>query len=62
MGHSGILESPSTTANQRCPDKAKPKETILALRAMGWSYREIARGVGLQRTKVGQIVRTMARE
>jgi DNA-directed RNA polymerase specialized sigma24 family protein len=33
------------------------KETILALRAAGWSYREIAREVGLHWTRVGQILK-----
>jgi len=37
----------STAANGRNPDKAKLKETILALRALDWSYREIAGEVGL---------------
>jgi hypothetical protein len=49
--------SASTAANQRHPDKAKLKETILALRAQGWTYRQIAREVGLHWTRVGQIVR-----
>ena len=44
-------------ANLRNPDKAKLKETILALRALGWSYREIAEEVGLHWTRVGQIVK-----
>ena len=43
------------TAN---PDKAKLKETIRALRDLGWSYREIGREVGLHWTRVGQIVRS----
>jgi hypothetical protein len=37
---------PSTAANQRYPDQAKLKETILALHAAGWSYRQIVREVG----------------
>jgi transcriptional regulator len=41
----------------RNPDKAKLKETILALREAGWSYRQIGREVGLHRTRVGQILR-----
>jgi hypothetical protein len=49
--------SPSTVANQQYPDKAQLKKTILALRAQGWSYREIAREVGLHWTRVGQILR-----
>ncbi|MBN1449820.1 MAG: helix-turn-helix domain-containing protein [Anaerolineales bacterium] len=50
---------PSTVANQRNPDKAKLKTTTLALRAQGWSYREIAAEVGLHRMRVGQIVKSM---
>jgi hypothetical protein len=49
--------SPSTAANERNPDKAKLKETILALRAGGWSYRQIGREVGLHWTRVGQILK-----
>src|SRR5690554_4275292 len=45
--------SPSTAANGRYPDKTHLKEMILALRAAGWSYREIAREVGLHWTRVG---------
>jgi DNA-directed RNA polymerase specialized sigma24 family protein len=41
----------------RNPDKAKLKEIILALRAAGWSYRQIGREVGLHWTRVGQILR-----
>jgi len=54
--------SPSAVANERYPDKTKLKETILALRDLGWSYREIGREVGLHWTRVGQIVRNMARD
>jgi len=49
--------SPSIAASQRNPDKAKLKETILALRALGWSYREIAAEVGIHWTRVGQIAK-----
>ena len=49
--------SPSTAASDRNPDKAKLNETILALRAAGWSYRQIAREVGLHWTRVGQILK-----
>jgi hypothetical protein len=49
--------SPSTVANQRYPDKAQLKETILALRAAGRSYRQIGREVGLHWTRVGQILK-----
>jgi DNA-directed RNA polymerase specialized sigma24 family protein len=38
------------------------KETILALHAQGWSYREIAREVGLHWTRVGQIVKDVERK
>jgi hypothetical protein len=48
---------PSAAANQRYPDKAQLKETVLALREMGWSYRQIGREVGLHWTRVGQIVK-----
>ena len=47
--------SPSVAGNQRNPDKAKLKETILALRAAGWSYRQIAREV-VHWTPGGQIL------
>jgi hypothetical protein len=33
------------------------KETILMLREMGWSYRQIGREVGLHWTRVGQILK-----
>lgn len=48
--------------NQRNPDKAKLKETILALREMGWSYRQIGREVGLHWTRVGQILKSSKNE
>jgi hypothetical protein len=54
--------SPSTAANERNPDKAKLKETILVLREMGWSYRQIGREVGLHWTRVGQILRQAGKE
>jgi hypothetical protein len=41
------------------PDKTELKETILALRAEVWSYREIGRGAGLHWTRVGQILKTL---
>jgi DNA-binding NarL/FixJ family response regulator len=44
-------------ANRRNPNKAKLKETILVLCAQGWSYQEIAREVGLRRTRAEQIVK-----
>jgi hypothetical protein len=42
---------------QKYSDKAEQKCVILELRALGWSYREIAREVDLHWTRVGQIVR-----
>jgi DNA-directed RNA polymerase specialized sigma24 family protein len=54
--------SASAAANQGYPDKAKMKETILALRAEGWSYRQIAREVGLHWTRVGQILKDIERK
>jgi hypothetical protein len=39
------------------PDKAEQRRVILALRALGWSYREIAEEVGLHWTRVGQILK-----
>ncbi len=53
--------SSSTAANGRYPDKTHLKETILVLRAAGWSYREIAREVGLHWTRVGQILKSTKR-
>jgi hypothetical protein len=38
------------------------KETILALREMGWSYRQIGREVGLHWTRVGQILKDANRK
>jgi hypothetical protein len=52
--------SPSTATDQRNPNKAKLKETVLALRAAGWSYREIGREVGLHWTRIGQILKRTA--
>jgi len=53
--------SPSIAASQRNPDKEKLKATILALRALGWIYREIGRDVGLHWTRVAQIVKRAQR-
>jgi hypothetical protein len=54
--------SASTAADLRHPDKAKLKETILALRAAGWSYRQIGREVGLHWTRIGQILKDIERK
>lgn len=59
--HTHEFELPVVT-NQRNPNKAKLKETILALRVLGWSYREIANEVGLHWTRVGQILRDIERK
>ena len=48
---------PSTAADLKYPDKGQLRETIVALRAEGWSYREIGREVGVHWTRVGQIVK-----
>jgi len=44
---------------QKYSDKTEQKRVILELRALGWSYREIAAEVGLHWTRVGQILREM---
>jgi hypothetical protein len=44
--------------NQLHPDKAQLRNTILALRAQGMSYRKIALRVGLHWTRVQQIVKS----
>lgn len=54
--------SASESGKQRNPDKTKLKETIMALREMGWSYRQIGREVGLHWTRVGQILRDIERK
>jgi hypothetical protein len=43
--------------DRKYPNKAEQKHVILELRALVWSYREIAEEVGLHWTRVGQIVR-----
>jgi hypothetical protein len=48
----------SIVANRSNPDKAKRQETILVLRAAGWSYRQIGREAGLHWTRVGQIIKS----
>jgi hypothetical protein len=55
---SDLPVSPSTAANQRYPDKAQLKETILVLREAGRSYRHIARDMGLHWTRVGQVIKS----
>jgi hypothetical protein len=49
-------------ADLQNPDKARLKETVLALRAAGWSYRQIGRQVGLHWTRVGQILKGLKTE
>jgi hypothetical protein len=45
------------TNAQKYSDKAEQRRVILALREMGWSYRQIGHEVGLHWTRVGQILR-----
>jgi hypothetical protein len=47
----------SSITDLKYPDKVQLREQIVALRAEGWSYREIAREVGLHWTRVGQILK-----
>jgi hypothetical protein len=57
--HTLEFDLPVPAANDRkYPDKAEQKRVILALRALGWSYREIANEVGLHWTRVGQILKS----
>jgi DNA-directed RNA polymerase specialized sigma24 family protein len=48
--------------NRKYPDKTAQKQVILALRAQGWSYREIAEEVGLHWTRVGQILKRIEKQ
>jgi hypothetical protein len=48
----------STESDLRNPDKEKLRTDILAMRANGMSYRQIAREVGLHWTRVQQIVKS----
>lgn len=43
-------------------DKSEQRRVILELRALGWSYREIADEVGLHWTRVGQILKSAQRK
>jgi len=47
----------SADRNRKYSDKAEQKGVILELRALGWSYREIAAEVGLHWTRIGQILK-----
>ena len=61
--HTLEFDLPVPAANDRkYPNKAEQKRVILALRALGWSYREIAEEVGLHWTRVGQILRQICQE
>ena len=51
----------SATDKRKYPDKAEQRRVILALRAQGWTYREIAEEVGLHWTRVGQILKSANR-
>lgn len=46
----------STESDLRNPDKAQLQDDILAMRADGMSYRQIAREVGIHFTRVQQII------
>jgi DNA-binding NarL/FixJ family response regulator len=52
----------SADSNRKYPNKTEQKQVILDLRALGWSYREIAEEVGIHWTRVGQIVRQTDKE
>ena len=54
-----IPVSPSIEADSRHPDKEKLREAILTLRALGMSYRETGREVGLHWTWIGQILKIL---
>jgi hypothetical protein len=61
--HEFVVPSPlSSSPNTLYADKAILRAKIFELRAEGWSYREIARKVGLHWTRVGQILRNMAHD
>jgi hypothetical protein len=49
----------STESNLRNPDKEQLRADILALRAGGRSYRQIAQAVGLHWTRVQQIINSV---
>jgi hypothetical protein len=48
---------PSTSTDDRHPDKAILRDKIMMLRDRGMSYREIGERLGLHWTHVGQIVK-----
>ena len=47
----------SSNPNTLYADKTELRAKIFELRAEGWSYREIAREVGVHWTRVGQILK-----
>lgn len=51
----------AAASKQKYSDKAEQKRVILELRALGWSYRDIANEVGLHWTRVGQILKQIGR-
>jgi hypothetical protein len=53
-----LAQSGIAIATRRNPDKELLHATILALRAQGMSYREIAEEVGLHWTRIQQIVKS----
>lgn len=61
--HKLTFELPVFPSNaQKYTDKTEQRRVIMALRAQGWSYREIAEEVGLHWTRVGQIVKSASSE
>ncbi|MBZ0303157.1 MAG: helix-turn-helix domain-containing protein [Anaerolineae bacterium] len=56
--HFDIPLPASTESDLRNPDKDQLRTNILAMRADGMSYRQIAREVGLHWTRVQQIVKS----
>ena len=57
-----IPPAASSLSSRHYPDKTQLRETILALRAEGQSYRAIAREVGLHWTRIGQILKAIDTE
>jgi hypothetical protein len=62
VGEPSSIIGISAVVYRRHPDKAQLKETILALRAARWSYREIGREVGVHFTRIGQILKNLTTE
>jgi DNA-directed RNA polymerase specialized sigma24 family protein len=52
-----LAQSDFAIATQRNPDKERLHATVLELRSQGMSYREIAQVVGLNCTRIQQIMK-----